>query len=304
MHPIFIGYGPRFKQNYTHTTAVYAVDIYPLIAELAGFQALNSSGTLKRVEAMLQDSRYQRTWNLIVSFFSRRFMKWNATIIVTRTFIQSKRTDQNSSTKLYEILWCQIEPFGLANWTKKVFPLFPHNIQYRARLKGPPFSFLGIVRLFFSQILFSEGPPSSFLMFCDRMDVEKSQRVPPLASQFVPTFWVFFLMRIIALQFFDVLQQRMLKNPKGSSLLALQFCPTFGFFKYCKRILDTLKSFCYFWALDMASTYAVPGLLLILVVLLGFLSKPVIFSWRDLIWSEFQVSGVWWLYRSLKYFQK
>ena len=32
------------------------------------------------------------------------------------------------------------------------------------------------------------------------------------------------------------------------------------FFRYCKRTLDTLKSFCYFWALDMAPTYAVPGL--------------------------------------------
>ena len=27
-----------------------------------------------------------------------------------------------------------------------------------------------------------------------------------------------------------------------------------------KRILDTLKSFCYFWALDMAPTWVVPGL--------------------------------------------
>ena len=41
----------------------------------------------------------------------------------------------------------------------------------------------------------------------------------------------------------------MLKNPKEFTRV-LQ-----------KRQLDTLKSFCYFWALDMAPTYAVPGLL-------------------------------------------
>ena len=43
--------------------------------------------------------------------------------------------------------------------------------------------------------------------------------------------------------------------PKGSRW-ARQFAPTFGFFRYCTRILDSLKSFCYFWALDMAPTYA------------------------------------------------
>ena len=52
---------------------------------------------------------------------SRRFMKLNATIIVT--LFQSTRTDQNNSTKFYKILRCQIEPFG-PYWTKKVFPFF------------------------------------------------------------------------------------------------------------------------------------------------------------------------------------
>ena len=82
---------------------------------------------------------------LFVKFwvFSRRFMKWNATIIVT--FYSRKKTKKR---KFYEILWSQIESFGLANWTKKVFSLFPRNIQYRERLKGPPFSFFGFVRLF------------------------------------------------------------------------------------------------------------------------------------------------------------
>ena len=53
--------------------------------------------------------------------FSRCFMKWNATILVT-LLVQSTGTDQNSSWKFYEILWSQIESFGLVNWTKKVFP--------------------------------------------------------------------------------------------------------------------------------------------------------------------------------------
>ena len=30
-------------------------------------------------------------------------------------FFQSTRTEQNSSAKFYEMLWCQIEPFGLTN---------------------------------------------------------------------------------------------------------------------------------------------------------------------------------------------
>ena len=41
-----------------------------------------------------------------------------------------------------------------------------------------------------------------------------------------------------------------------------QFGRTFGIFGHCKRILDTLKSFCYFRDLDMAPIYAVPGFLL------------------------------------------
>ena len=61
--------------------------------------------------------------------------------------------------------------------------------------------------------------------------------------------------------------------------LARQFGRTFGFFGHCRssllqcpknpkvrpnwrvRTLNTLKSFCYFSALDMAPTHAVPGLL-------------------------------------------
>ena len=57
------------------------------------------------------------------------------------------------------------------------------------------------------------------------------------------------------------MEQKMLKirKPLFSAPGGRQFGPTSGFFGYCKRILDTLKSFCYFLALDMAPTYAVPG---------------------------------------------
>ena len=88
---------------------------------------------------------------------------------------QSTRNDQNSS-KFYETLRFQIEAFGLENRTREIF--FFRVTQYRARLKGPSFSFFGIVRLFLGK--------------------KFSQRVP--------------------LQFFDVLRQNrwMSKNPKGS----------------------------------------------------------------------------------------
>ena len=105
-------------------------------------------------------------------------MKWNATIIVI--FFLSTRTDQNSSWKFYKI-WCQIAPFGLTNWTKMVLPVFPRNIPYRARPKSPPFQFFSALREIFSEFFSPKGPPCFFLMFCDRMDVGKSQRVPPFS---------------------------------------------------------------------------------------------------------------------------
>ena len=79
--------------------------------------------------------------------------------------------------KFYKISWSQIESFSLANLTKKVFPLFPRTIPYRERPKSPTFQFFfGIVRLFRKKS--PKGSPFNFLMFCDRIDVEKSQRVP------------------------------------------------------------------------------------------------------------------------------
>ena len=58
----------------------------------------------------------------------------------------------------------------------KRFSFFPRNIQYRARLKGPPFTFFRHCATFFDK-KFSKLSPSIFLEFCDKMVVEKFQRV-------------------------------------------------------------------------------------------------------------------------------
>ena len=96
------------------------------------------------------------------------------------------------------------ESFGLANRTKNIFSLFPRSIQYRERPKGPPFSFFGIVRLF-----------------------EKI---------FSPNFF--------HVQFFDVLQQWMLKMRKDPSFSASSVVWIFREFDTLS--FDTFMSFCYF----------------------------------------------------------
>ena len=61
-----------------------------------------------------------------------------------------------------------------------VLPVFPRNI-YRARPKSPPFQFFSALRDIFFGFFFLKGSPLHFFMFCDRMDVGKSQRVPPFS---------------------------------------------------------------------------------------------------------------------------
>ena len=55
------------------------------------------------------------------------------------------------------------------------FLLYQGNLQNRMRLKGPPFDFFGSVRLF---LKIFKCPPLSFSLFCNRMYVYKSKRVP------------------------------------------------------------------------------------------------------------------------------
>ena len=79
---------------------------------------------------------------------------------------------------------------------------------------------------FFRKKFSPKGPPSNFLVFSDRMDVEKSQRVPLSVFSALWDFFPFFFI-------------------KGSPI---------------HQYFGISKSFCYFWALDMAPTWAVPGL--------------------------------------------
>ena len=88
-------------------------------------------------------------------------------------------------------------------------------------------------------------------MLCDRMDVEKPQRVPPFSFS---ALW-------------DVsapgTRASEPRRATRSNFLVCNFFKKkfekFSIFDFCKRILDTWKSFCYFWALDMAPTWAVPA---------------------------------------------
>ena len=69
----------------------------------------------------------------------------------------------------------------------KWFYLFFRVTYQTGRDQESPLSiFFGTARHFFSESFFRnffspKGPPCIFLMFCDRMDVEKPQRVPPFS---------------------------------------------------------------------------------------------------------------------------
>ena len=139
-------------------------------------------------------------WFLLSYFFlllvfSRRFMKWNATIIVAFLFFQSTRTDQNSSTKVLQNIIAPNCTIWSSELNQKGFSCFPRNIPYPARPKGPPSYFFSALQDFFPEKIFPKGPPSIFLLFCDRMDVGKSQRVPPFsffsARDFFPKIKIF-----------------------------------------------------------------------------------------------------------------
>ena len=83
---------------------------------------------------------------------------------------------------------------------------------------------------------FSENtnfPPFNLLMFCDRMDVEKPQRVPLSSfSALCDFFLFFFLPKGSPFNFFDILQQIVcLKIPKG---------PLFQFFGIMRLFFENL----------------------------------------------------------------
>ena len=107
------------------------------------------------------------------------------------------------------------------------FSFFRHSVFF-------PFQFFSALSFFLEKKFYPKGgTPSFFLLFCDGMDVGNPQRVLPFS--FFRHCETFFPKKFI----------------KGS--------PTHQYF-------DILKSFCYFWALDMAPTWAVPGLLFVSLV--------------------------------------
>ena len=167
----------------------------------------------------------------------------------------------------------QIVPVGPGNWTKKVFPFF--RVIYNTRR-----DVFGIVRHFFSKKSSPKGRPSFFWSFATECSWKIPNGPPFSFFRHCETFFKFFSQqRVLSSIFFDNLRQNGWKISKRP--LVRQFGPTFGFFEYCTRkCFDTLESFCYFWALHMAPTWAVPGLFQLWVFALYF---EIIF---DIFWWE------------------
>ena len=82
---------------------------------------------------------------------------------------------------------------------------FEHKIQNHCRAEGPPFQFFGTMRLSpspfrlcenFSNFNASKRSPFTFLMICNKVDFQKTQRVPaltifPAATLDVPILFLF-----------------------------------------------------------------------------------------------------------------
>ena len=145
-------------------------------------------------------------------------------------FFFRKKNFQSFSNCCFSIVLSKV------HFLKKLSPLsqgtepksFPRTIQCRTSPKGPLSIFFDIPKLFFGKKYFPQRVlPSMFLEFCDRLDIEKSQRVPRFSY--------------------------------------FRRCETFfkKFLGCCRREdFDTLMPFCYFRALEMAPNWAGPGLLL------------------------------------------
>ena len=134
---------------------------------------------------------------------------------------------------------------------KSRFSTFFRNIQNRERLKGPPFSFFPVFWPFFEKK--SQRVPFNLLMFCDRMDVEKSLCFFRHCETFFEKLNVFKW----SLSIFSSFATEMLKNRNDLFWRATSI-QILGFSGAVKENTwqNTLKSFCYFWALDMAPTWA------------------------------------------------
>ena len=147
--------------------------------------------------------------------FSRRFFH-KVKRDYNSDFFQSARTDQNSSTKFYKTIRCQIGPFGTRNWNLKKWFLFSALDTIPGETKGPLFSFFSALWEVFSNLFSPKGPPSIFWMFCDKMDVENL-----LCLSARSVVWVF------------------------------QKCFESFLWVWNFEFFDTLMSFCCYWALVM-----------------------------------------------------
>ena len=133
--------------------------------------------------------------------FSRRFMKWNATIIVTLFFNPHElaKIVLRSYTKFYGVKG--------ATWpselNQKAFSFFSRNIQYRKRLKGPPIQFFSALRDCFSKKKFPKGPPLISFRVLRQNGCWKIPKGPPF--HFFRHCGTIFRKKF-SLQFFDVLR--------------------------------------------------------------------------------------------------
>ena len=116
------------------------------------------------------------------------------------------------------------------------------------------------MRLLLDKTIFRKG--SAFILsgVLRQNECWKIPKGPPLS--FFSELWDFnFFIKGSPFNFLMICHRR---DEKCQSFhLARQSGPTFGFLGCFRReYFNTLKSFCYFWALDMAPTWAVPGLFL------------------------------------------
>ena len=126
--------------------------------------------------------------------------------------------------KFYEILWSQIESFGLANWTKKVFFFrLTYNTGKDWRV---PLSVFPALWIFFPIFFLPKGPPPFFLNVLRQHRCWKNPKGPPFT--FFPALWeffrIFFLPKRSPLQFFRCLTTM---DVKKFGPPACQFDPTF-----------------------------------------------------------------------------
>ena len=98
--------------------------------------------------------------------------------ITVSSFFRHERSTFCSFVQQPPLLQTSTTPTSEASKTKRKNKTDVHNLEITLRIP----TFFGTMRLFetfWIEIFSPKGPPSIFLMFCNTMDVKKSQRVPP-----------------------------------------------------------------------------------------------------------------------------